>query len=77
MIALVRVMPFTVYSKVASLPVAKVKVSVPTAAALTLAGRNGVELNGGPVVRNSWPEYLPRPVFSAVAASHSGEPSVS
>src|SRR5215831_11492818 len=68
---------FTVYAKLALLPLANVIVNVPTGVVVTFAGENGTALNAGPVVRINCPLYTPGPVFGAVTDNHSGVPSKS
>ena len=46
-----RVTSSMVQANVAALPFVNVTLAVPTAVAVTRAGRNGTESNGGPVVR--------------------------
>ena len=52
---LVWLTPSIVYANVAALPLANVKVAVPTTVRVTFAGSNGTALKAGPVVRISSP----------------------
>src|SRR5206468_4965164 len=75
--ALVCLVPLTVYSKPRLFPSTTLKIAVPTAVETTFVGSNGTALKGGPVVRNSIPEYTPCEDFGAVTTSHIGVLSVS